>query len=283
VVSVVMLYAGFNLVSRLGFVSSLRLQDMAALRFSVAGVIMLPVLFHYGLRGIRPLDIAGLVFFGGIGFALLAYTGLSMAPASHGGVLMHGSIPLFSFLLVRIVHRVETTTARAIGVGAIGVGIAIMIWDSLQASTPKQLFGDSALMLASACWAAYGLLAQRLGLKPAHSAAIVAVFSMCIFFPVYVLVADKGLTAAGWNTILFQGLFQGVLIGCVSVFLYTQAVALLGAIETSLFTAAIPCITTVSAIFLLGEFPSAYVVAGVAIVTLGMVVAVKFSTELQAA
>ena len=50
---------------------------------------------------------------------------------------------------------------------------------------------------------------------------------------------------------LLQGAFQGVLIGAASIFVYSRAVASLGAADTALFTAAVPCVTTLAAIFLL--------------------------------
>lgn len=274
-IAVIFLYSGFTLVSKLGFASSLKMIDVAALRFSVAGMVMLPILLSYGLGGLRCRDVMALTFFGGLGFALLAYTGFFLAPASHGGVLLHGTIPLFSFLFARFIHHTRATVGRTVGLSAVFLGIIAMIWDSLHASTPRQMFGDSSLLLASASWSAYGLILQRLKLKPAHSAAIVAVFSMCCFLPVYLMLPYGDLSAASWQEILFQGIFQGVLIGSASIFLYTQAVALLGAVEMSLFSAAVPCLTTVVAVFLLGEVPSAYAIAGVATVTIGMGIAMN--------
>lgn len=65
---------------------------------------------------------------------------------------------------------------------------------------------------------------------------------------------------------------QGFLVGAVSILLYTRAVAALGAAETALFTAAVPCVTTVAAIPLLGERPTDGALAGVAAVTAGLLV-----------
>ena len=274
-IAVIALFASFTLVSRLGFAASMHLMDIAALRFSISGVLLLPVLLHYGFSGVRWRDAAALAFFGGLGFALLAYAGFSLAPASHGAVLIHGTLPLFTFALATVFARHTPGSGRRLGLAAIFVGITTMAWDSMAASTPSQLLGDGALLLASICWSAYGLQARRLGLAPAHSASIVAVLSMLCFMPVYVLVPGNALLTASWHELILQGLFQGVLIGAASVFIYARAVASLGAIETTLFAAAVPCVTTVAAIFLLGEIPGALAAAGVIIVTLGMALALK--------
>jgi drug/metabolite transporter (DMT)-like permease len=276
-IAVVVLFSSFTLVSRLGFSSSLHLMDIAALRFGVSGVLMAPVLWHYGLSGVRWRDAGALALCGGLGFALLAFTGFSLAPASHGSVLLHGTLALTTSALAYVALRSTPTRGRAIGLLAILAGVIAMMWDSTGTSSGGQLAGDVALLLASFSWSAYGLLARRLGLAPAHSSSMVAVISVCCFMPVYFLHPGWGQTIllAGWKEVLLQGVFQGVLIGAASIFVYSRAVASLGAVETALFTAAVPSVTTIAAIFLLGEIPSPAAVLGVATVTAGMAVAMK--------
>jgi len=269
-IAVVLLFSGFTLVSKTGFASSLGPADLAALRFGIGGLLLLPVLLHYGTAGVRWRDAAALAFTGGLGFALFAYTGFLLAPASHGAVLLHGTLPLFTFALAWLVASAPETDRSALGAAAILLGIVAMAADSFAASTPRQLLGDGALLLASLCWSAYGLLARRIGLAPAHSASIVAVLSMGCFLPVYLVLPDKALLQAPWRELVFQGLFQGVLIGAVSIFVYSRAVAALGARDTALFTAAVPCVTTIAAAFLLGEVPGAMATGGVLTVTAGM-------------
>ena len=68
---------------------------------------------------------------------------------------------------------------------------------------------------------------------------------------------------------------QGALIGAISIFVYTRAVAALGPAATALFAAAVPIVTTLAAIPLLSEVPSRIALGGVGVVTLGMIVAVR--------
>lgn len=274
-VAVVLLFSSFTLVSRVGFTSSLGLADIAALRFVIAGMLMLPVLLHYGLSGVRWRDAAALAFTGGLGFALCAYTGFSLAPASHGAVLLHGTLPLFTFALAWMSSSATATRRRALGLATILLGVLAMAWDSVAGSTLRQLLGDGSLLLASISWSAYGLLASRRGLAPAHSASIVAVFSMCGFLPIYLLLPEKNFFVAPWQALVLQGVFQGGLIGALSVFVYSRAVATLGAVETALFTAAVPGVTTIAAVFLLGEAPSGMAWGGVVTVTAGMAISLN--------
>lgn len=270
--AVILLFSSFTLVSRLGLASSLRVQDLAVLRFTISGMLMLPVLLHFGLARLRWRDAAALTITGGLGFALFAYTGFSLAPAAHGGVLLHGTLPLFTFAMAWLASSMTITERRAWGLCAILSGVVAMAWDTVAGGNLRQLLGDGSLLLASLCWASYGLLARRLDLPPAHSAAIVAVLSMCCYLPVYLLLPERNLVSAPWPELVLQGLFQGVLIGTVSIVVYSKAVATLGAMETALFTAAVPVVTTLIAALLMGEVPGAWVWAGIVVVTVGMVI-----------
>jgi drug/metabolite transporter (DMT)-like permease len=271
----VVLFSSFTLVSRLGLSSRLGLADLAALRFGIGGTLLFPVLLRGDLRRVAWRDAAALAVSGGLGFALLAYTGLWLAPAAHGAVLLHGTLPLFTYAVMRATSRNSGPGHRTAGIVLIAAGIALMAYDSLAVASPRHLVGDAFLLLASLSWSAYGVLSRRLGLPAASGAAIVAVLSLCTFLPVYALWPGKALLTVGRWELLLQGIVQGVLIGAISIFVYTRAVAALGPGATALFAAAVPVVTTLAAIPLLSEVPSRVAMAGVGVVTLGMIVAVR--------
>ena len=272
---VVFFFCSFTLVSRLGFSSSLTLPDLAALRFGIGGTLLLPVLLRHGLSGLRWRDAAALAFLGGLGFALFAYTGFSLAPAAHGAALVHGTQLLFTCILVGLTSRSWPAPRRAVGIAVIGAGILVLAYSSVSSASLRQLAGDGCLLLGSLCWSGYGFVARRLDVAPARAAAVVVVFSMGCFLPVYLVLPGKALFLVNTKELLIQGLFQGVLNGTVSIFVYTRAVAALGPTEMGFFTAAVPCVTTLAAIPLLAEFPSPVVLVGVGVVTLGMIVALR--------
>lgn len=269
----VVLFASFTVVSRMGLTStSLTLPDLALLRFGVAGLILLPVLYKRGLESVRWWQAVHLAMTGGLGFALFAYTGFRFAPASHGGVLLHGTIPLFTFALAwRMKWRRPTTDGWG-GLILILVGVVTIAFDSGKQSAAHQWMGDAALLVAALCWSAYGLSSQQLKLEPLHAVAIVATGSLIGYLPIYLLLTSSNLTAAPWHDIVIQSIFQGVLIGIVSGLLYIRAVVSLGAQLTAVFTAGVPCLTTFAALGLLDERPSWWVWGGVGLVTVGMLV-----------
>jgi len=269
----VLLFASFTLASRLGFASRLHLIDLAALRFGIGGVLLFPALLRVDLKRVGWRNAAALTLFGGVGFAPLAYGGFSLAPAAHGAVLLHGTLPLWTSVLLRATGSSRPAGHRAIGVLLIAGGVALMVWDSLAIASARQLVGDLLLLAASLFWSAYGILSRRLGLRAISSAAIVAGFSLCAFLPFYAVSPDKRLFSVGPRELVLQAVFQGVLIGAVSILVYTRAVASVGPATTTLFAAAVPVLTTLAAMLLLSELPGRAALAGVTVVTTGMLVA----------
>jgi drug/metabolite transporter (DMT)-like permease len=99
--SAVSIWAAFIVVSRLGVRTSLTLWDVAAIRFGVAGVLLLPYLMKRGLAVDRLGWIGLAVISVGCGapMVLLVNTGLLFAPAAHAGALFAGVMPLMVAML----------------------------------------------------------------------------------------------------------------------------------------------------------------------------------------
>lgn len=272
-VIVVTIFTSFALISRLGIQSSLKPDDLTALRFGVGGLVMLPIIIRYGLAGLKFSDAAALALLGGLGFALLAYTGLSRTPANHGSVLLHGSLPLTTIFLASISLRQLPTRKELAGSALIASGIALMAWDSLNDAGLSQVFGDFLLLVSALSWSAYGLLVRKRDVPALQAAAIVAVFSAVAYFPFYVFFYSGHLLQAGIGDVALQAVYQGIFIGIVSIFAYTRAVSLLGATPTALLATIVPTLTALLAIPLLNEWPSHWVIFGIVLTTSGMIVA----------
>ncbi|MFG1350988.1 DMT family transporter [Xanthobacter autotrophicus] len=273
------LFSGFVLLSRLGLSTTLSLPDIAALRFGIGGLLLSPVLIRHGLSGLRPAQAAGLAVLGGLGFALFAYAGFALAPAAHGAILLHGTLALTTAVLLRVLGGQRIAPRRGLALAGITLGVATMAWDGVRQSSPALLAGDLCLLAASFCWSGYGLYVRRLGLPAVQAAAIVAGLSGLAFLPVYGWLPGTGLFRASWGDLVLQGVFQGVLIGVVSVFAYTRAVALLGAARMAMFTALVPGLATLGGYLLLGERPSSAALVGLVLTTTGMVTGLSWNNR----
>ena len=270
---VVAIFTSFALISRLGIQSSLKPDDLTALRFGVGGLVMLPIMIRYGLAGIKFVDAAALAFLGGLGFAFLAYEGLSRTPANHGSVLLHGSLPLAAILLASLSLRQLPPQKQLAGSALIALGIALMAWDSLNDAGLSQVFGDFLLLVSTLSWTAYGLLVRKRDVPALQAAAIVTVLSAIVYLPIYIVFYSGHLLQARTGDVALQAIYQGIFIGVVSIFAYTRAVALLGATQTALLATIVPTLTALLAIPLLNEWPSHWAVLGIILTTSGMIVA----------
>src|SRR5262245_66388390 len=87
------IYAGQFVVTRWSIQRTLSLWDVAALRFAVAGVLMLPLLIRYGARDAAGLGWPRAIAISitvGAPYTLVLFAGLTLAPAAHGAVLISG-------------------------------------------------------------------------------------------------------------------------------------------------------------------------------------------------
>lgn len=268
---VVALFSSFVLLSRLGLSGTLSLPDIAALRFGIGGLLLSPVLLRHGLCGLRLAQAMSLAALGGLGFAMFAYAGFALAPAAHGAVLLHGTLALTTAVLLFIFDRERIGAGRGLALSGIALGTVAMAWDGVLQSSLRLLAGDLCLVAASFCWSGYGLYVKRLALPAVQAAAIVAGLSALIFLPIYAALPSAGLLHASLGDLLLQSVFQGILIGVISVFVYTRAVALLGAARLAMFTAMVPCLTTLGGYVLLEETPSLMTCAGLILTTGGMI------------
>ena len=96
-----------------------------------------------------------------------------------------------------------------------------------------------------------------------------------VTMPLWASFLPLRLLEASLSAVLLQAAYQGVLVGALSLILYTRCVALLGPMRASLFVPLVPIVTAVGGIVLLGELPSALEWIGMLTVIGGMAVAMN--------
>jgi drug/metabolite transporter (DMT)-like permease len=276
-VAIVLIFTSFNLVSRIGTRSTLGVADVAALRFGIGGLVMLPFCVRFGLQGLTFPRALALTATGGLGFALSAYVGFSLAPAAHAAIFLHGVMPFFTALMAAIILGELSHRLAALGHGFIIAGVAGMAWEVSHAVYADQITGDGFFMLASLLWACYTSLVHRFNVPALQAASLVAVFSMLVYLPVYFFFLEKQLFTAALSDIVIQGAYQGIVVGALSILIFTRAVNSLGPARTGLFIASVPALTTFGAATFLGETPSVVSIGFLVLVTLGMILAIEGS------
>src|SRR5882757_2038782 len=125
----VSIWSGWIVVARLGLQTSLTPWDIAALRFGVAGLVLLPYVVSKGLafRRLGWIGLAAIVLGGGAP-VLFANAGLLFAPAAHAGALFPGVMPLMVAVLAAIVLQETFTPVKRVGFALILVGVVGIMW-----------------------------------------------------------------------------------------------------------------------------------------------------------
>ena len=256
--SAVGIWAAFIVVSRLGVRTSLTPWDVAAIRFAVAGVLLLPYLLKKGLALGRLgwSGLAAIVVGSGAPMVLLVNAGLLFAPASHAGALFPGAMPLMVAILAAVILKEEFTPQKTGGLILIVLGAVGIVWASSGTLGSSQNVGHLLFLCAGMTWAGYTVAMRRARLDGLHAAAISAVGSLILYLPVYAIVAQTSLLRAPPFDVALQAVVQGVLTAIVALLLYGRMVAILGATGGAAFVALTPAITALAAIPILNEWPS---------------------------
>jgi drug/metabolite transporter (DMT)-like permease len=269
----VSIWAGNIVVAGLGLRSSLTPWDITAIRFAVAGLVLLPFLMRRGLALDRLgwLGVAALVL-GGAPTVMLANAGLLFAPASHAGALFPGVMPLMVAVLAAVILKEAFTPQKNAGFVLIATGVVGIAWGSGGTIGTTQNIGHLFFLGAALAFACYTVAMRRARLDGLHAAAISAVGSMLIYLPPYAILAGSGLFDASPGAIALQALVQGLLTAVFSYVAYGLAVGILGASSGAAFAASCPAMTAFMAIPILGEWPSAIEWIAIALISIGVYV-----------
>jgi drug/metabolite transporter (DMT)-like permease len=268
----VCIWAGFIVVSRLGVRTSLTPWDVAAIRFAVAGLLLLPYAMRKGLALDRlgGLGVAAIVAGCGAPMVLLVNAGLLFAPAAHAGALFPGVTPLMVAILAAAILKEAFTIQKSVGLVLIAAGAVGIVCGTGGAIGTAQNIGHAAFLAAALAWAGYTVAMRRVRLDGLHAAAIAAVGSLVLYLPAYALIAGGRIFQAPIFDIALQAIVQGVLTAIVALLLYGRAVGILGATRGAAFVALTPAMTALLGIPVLGEWPSALDWTAIAVISLGV-------------
>jgi drug/metabolite transporter (DMT)-like permease len=249
--------------------------DLAALRFGVAGPLLLPIIVRHGFgraAGIGWGRAMVLAITAGAPYTLVLYAGLALAPAGHGAVIITGATPLVSTLLVWFWLGVRPSAARLAGLPLIVAGLVLVSWPGLGGGHATWL-GDLLFAADALLWGLFTVLARQWRVDPLPGTAVVWGLAL-VYLPIYFAVTGgAGLLAAPRGEVVFQALYQGLGVAIAALALYSWAIHVLGASAASLVMPLVPLFGVLMAIPLLGEIPTTIQRVGIVGVSLGMVLA----------
>lgn len=292
----VAIWTSFIVIARAAALRNMTPFDIAYARIIGASVILLPWGWWLvrkeklqGWLGVSPLPLRMTALagtFGGLGYALLAYAGFVFAPATHASVLLPGSLPLWTTLVAIWLLHDKPSRARAIGLGCILVGDLLVGGSSLlHAFDGGEVWkGDLLFMCGALCWSVYSVLVRRHALPAVKATIAITCFAAVIYLPIYTALlllgmAGSHLSATPWSEFVFNLLFQGVGSVVISGITFTKMVQHFGPVRSTMITALVPGLSALGAVMFLGEPMHWNLLAGLALVTLGITFGVRSNAK----
>lgn len=269
---VLFIFSGTLIVSRVGAINTLTIYDVAALRFAIAAVCVAPFRARMrwtNLNWRRAFTLAGM---GGAVFMLFLLGGFIFAPVAHGGIVVNGGMPVFAALFSWFIFGEGLGRWRIAGVVLIVAGVAATGWDALEFGVPGQWRGHLLFLGAAACNSGFLTAVRGWRINALDSLAVVMGLNALIYVPIWWLFLPSTLTQAPWQEIALQGVYQGIVAAFIAGFMIAFAARTLGATRQSAIMSGAPALALLMAMPLLGEIPSWISVAGVVIVTAGILV-----------
>ncbi len=249
---------------------------IAAIRFGVASIL----LFAWARLANRPLSpvrrsdwplIAGLGLTAIAGYNWLFLTGLTLAPASDGAIIVPGLAPLFTLLLATAALGERLGARGYIGLAVAAAGLYLVV-NPTGGTSEQRLLGDVLFIAGAACWGVYSVLARFASRRfDAVSTTLYGTaLGTLILVPPALLEGgiERTMTAPPEALI---GIAYLALFGTVGAFvLLNLGVSRIGAARASAFALLVPIIGVLSSVALLDEQLGPLTVVGGVIVLSGL-------------
>lgn len=265
----------YTVASRSAVEAGFNAVDLTALRYVVAALVFLPLILN---RGIKDLGGIGwhrgalLALGAGPLFSLFYIYGMSMTPYAHGPVVSPSVVTLASIGLAALILRETVSANRWIAAVIVVAGLYLVVSKGSNLLAEASPF-DLLFVASGVLWAIFTVFLRKWRLDPVLATAAVALISGLLMLPVLVFAADWVQLMDNLALTGFHALIQGGVAAGIAVVAFSKAVTFLGASKAGLFPSLVPVIAVILGIPLLDEVPSAVQTFGVALASLGLVLA----------
>ena len=265
--------------ARAGIIRGLMPGDLILMRFSVAGIVLMPLLLRWGLPTLAGIGLRrGLILtmLGGPAFALMQMGGYAFAPLAHGAVIHPASVTILSTGIAAALLGERLSRGHLIGAALVIGGIVLISWQGLHAAAGVGSWvGDLLFFTSAVLWAVFTVLIRHWRLPALRAIAVVSFLSLLVILPGYLAwYGLEHLRARPPLPMAMQALVQGLMQGVVALTAYSQAIRVLGVSRAVLFPAMVPAVSILVGIPIVGEVPNATQITGLLLVTIGLMCAI---------
>lgn len=247
---------------------------VAWVRFSLAAVLLLSWCAARG-RSIRieRSDVPAILAVAAtsvVGYNVLFLYGVTLAPASHGAILVPGLIPMATLVLARLVLGSPIVTRQVVGVVMSIAGLALVVGPELT-GTGSTLVGDAMFVTSAGLWAAYTLVGRASRLESSVLTFYGAAVGAALLLPLAILVPDghRSILSASPRA-LASVLYLGSIGTTLSFVTFLGGVRLIGAARAAAYTVLVPVFGLTFTVTLLGEPFTPVSLVGAVVVLVGL-------------
>ena len=274
---VAVLLLGTNPVAVKYAVSTVAPLPFVALRFTVAGLLLLGVVrFLRSGGGVERKDLLAMMGVGALGVGatnLLFSSGVSLTNASDTA-LLYAVVPVWGMLLGSVLGLERPTLRDVLGVGIAFLGIVVVVYGGLGGSG-SSLKGNLLVLGATVCWGSYTVLS--LPLLEKYSPLVVAAYTMLFgglaalpfAFPSLLSVDWDAMSVGVWATVAYST----ILVAAFGFFAWQRGASLLGANKVLVYQYLITFVGVASGMVLLGEGFGVEKIIGGAVIFFGVYLA----------
>jgi drug/metabolite transporter (DMT)-like permease len=274
---VAVLLLGTNPVAVKYAVSAVAPVPFVALRFTVAGLLLLGVVRFLGSAGrIERKDLLAMMGVGALGVGatnVLFTSGVNLTNASDTA-LLYAVVPVWGMILGSVLGLERPTLRGILGVGIAFLGIVVVVYGGLGGSG-SSLQGNLLVLVATVCWGSYTVLS--LPLLETYSPLVVAAYTMLFGGLAALPFALPGFLSVDWDAMSIgvwaAVAYSTVLVAAFGFFAWQRGASFLGANKVLVYQYLITFVGVASGMVLLGEEMGVEKIVGGVIILLGVYLA----------
>ncbi len=249
---------------------------IAAVRFGAASLLLL-LWARLANRSLSPIArgdwpmIIGLAVTAVAGYNWLFLTGLTLAPASDGAIIVPGMAPVFTVIFASVVLGERLGIRGIAGLAVAAVGLFLVVRPSGQADGTR-LLGDLLFLAGAVLWGVYSVLARIASRRfnPVSTSLYGIAVGSLILVPLALLEGGVA-TLASAPIEALGGIGYLAVFGTVGAFvLLNLGVARVGASRASAFALLVPVVGVLTSVAFLNEDLGPTTIVGGAIVLIGL-------------
>ena len=272
----VTIWAGFMLITRFAVQSDFTIEELLVLRLLPGAIVMLPWMWKLGVMPPKMAwPRAAMLMVGASAvFPYVVSKGLAFAPASDGGALAPGMLPFWAALAAYALAGEVPGPRRRAGLAIILLGaLLVSLWPILKGGSDGAWRGHLMFLSGSGLWAIYSVVFRQSGLSPMQGLVIGLFWGTLAAVPVLFMSGNVSFSSVPWPDIWIMIIIQSFIIGILAMVLFSYAVKLLGAAQSSAFGALTPLMALMGGVLFLGETVTPLKVFGVILVAVGVFLA----------